>query len=44
VRLTDQIWRWLDEIDRDAVRACLHNHYSLTIRTMVEPYVFSLRR
>jgi xylose isomerase len=40
VRFTEQIWKWLDEIDRDVVRDCLHRHDFLTIRKMMEPYVF----
>jgi xylose isomerase len=44
VRFTDRIWKWLDEIDRDVVRRCLHNHDFLTVRKMMEPYVFPLSR
>jgi xylose isomerase len=44
VRFTDQIWKWLDQIDRETVRACLHNHDFLTIRKMMEPYVFPAGR
>ena len=44
VRFTDQVWKWLDEIDRDVVRDCLHRHDFLTVRKMMEPYVFPLLR
>jgi xylose isomerase len=44
VRFTEQVWKWLDEIDRDLVRDCLHRHDFLTVRKMMEPYVFPLLR
>ena len=42
VRFTEQVWKWLDEVDRDLIRGCLHRHDFLTIRKMMEPYVFPL--
>jgi hypothetical protein len=44
VRFTEQIWTWLDEIDRNIVRECLHKHDFMTIRKMMEPYIFPLLR
>ena len=44
VRFTEQVWKWLDEIDRNVIRECLHKHDFLTIRKMMEPYVFPLLR
>lgn len=44
VRFTDQVWKWLDEIDRNVVRECLHKHDFLTVRKMMEPYIFPLLR
>ena len=44
VRFTEQVWKWLDEMDRDAIRDCLHGHDFLTIRKMMEPYIFPLLR
>jgi xylose isomerase len=44
VRFTEQVWKWLDEIDRDAIRDCLHRHDFLTVRKMMEPYIFPLLR
>jgi len=44
VRFTEQVWKWLDEIDRNVVRDCLHQHDFLTIRKMMEPYIFPPQR
>jgi len=44
VRFTDQVWKWLDEIDRDVINNCLHSHDFLTVRKLMEPYVFPLLR
>jgi hypothetical protein len=44
VRFTEQVWKWLDEIDRNAIRDCLHRHDFLTVRKMMEPYIFPLLR
>jgi xylose isomerase len=44
VRFTEQVWKWLDEIDRDVIRDCLHRHDFLTVRKMMEPYIFPLLR
>ncbi|UCG49868.1 MAG: sugar phosphate isomerase/epimerase [Phycisphaerales bacterium] len=44
VRFTEQLWQWLDEIDRDVIRDCLRKHDFLTIRKMMEPYIFPLLR
>jgi xylose isomerase len=44
VRFTQQVWQWLDEVDRDVVRECLHKHDFLTVRKMAEPYIFPLLR
>jgi hypothetical protein len=44
VRFTEQVWHWLDEIDRETVREHLRNHNFLAIRKMMEPYVFPRRR
>lgn len=44
VRFTEQIWRWLDEIDRDVIREHLHRHDFLAVRKMMEPYLFPLLR
>jgi len=43
-RFTDQVWKWLDEVDRDVFVEHLHKHDFLAIRKMMEPYVFSLGR
>jgi len=43
-RFTEQIWKWLDEIDRDAIREHLHSHNFLAVRKMMEPYLFPLLR
>lgn len=42
VRFTEQLWKWLDEIDRDAIREHLHKHNFLAVRKMMEPYLFPL--
>ncbi len=42
VRFTEQVWKWLDQVDRDVIRQCLHQHDFLTIRKMMEPYIFPL--
>ena len=39
-RFTEQVWNWLGRMDRDTIRTCLHKHDFLTIRKMMEPYVF----
>lgn len=44
VRFTEQLWRWLDEIDRDVIREHLHRHDFLAVRKMMEPYLFPLLR
>ena len=44
VRFTEQVWHWLDEIDRETVREHLRNHNFLAIRKMMEPYVFPCLR
>jgi xylose isomerase len=44
VRFTEQVWKWLDEIDRDTIREHLHRHDFLAVRKMMEPYVFPLLR
>lgn len=44
VRFTEQLWRWLDEIDRDMIREHLHRHDFLAVRKMMEPYLFPLLR
>jgi xylose isomerase len=42
VRVTDQLWKWLDEIDRDAIHHHLLQHDFLAIRKMMDPYLFPL--
>ena len=42
VRFTEQLWKWLDEIDRDVIREHLHKHNFLAVRKMMEPYLFPL--
>ena len=44
VRFTEQVWKWLDEIDRGVIRDHMHRHDFLTIRKMMEPYIFPLKR
>jgi len=44
VRFTEQLWKWLDEIDRDVIREHLHRHDFLAVRKMMEPYLFPLLR
>ncbi len=44
VRFTEQLWRWLDEIDRDVIREHLHRHDFMAVRKMMEPYLFPLLR
>jgi xylose isomerase len=44
VRFTEQIWKWLDEIDRNAIRQHLQRHDFLAVRKMMEPYLFPLLR
>lgn len=41
-RFTEQLWKWLDEIDRDVIRDHLHQHDFLAVRKMMEPYLFPL--
>jgi xylose isomerase len=44
VRFTEQLWKWLEEIDRDVIREHLHRHNFLAVRKMMEPYLFPLLR
>jgi xylose isomerase len=41
VRITDRIWKWLDEVDRESVRHHLERHEYIPILKMFEPYLFS---
>jgi xylose isomerase len=41
VRMTERIWNWLDEVDRDAIRHHLDRQEFLPIMKMFEPYLFS---
>lgn len=43
-RFTEQVWKWLDEIDRDEIREYLHKNEFLAVRKMMEPYIFPLLR
>jgi xylose isomerase len=40
VRFTDQLWRWLDHIDRDAIRQHLLRNDFISVRKMMEPHLF----
>jgi len=40
VRFTQQVWNWLDRIDRTQIRTHLKNHNFLEIRKMMEPHIF----
>jgi xylose isomerase len=40
VRCTEQLWRWLDQADREAIRQCLLRNDFISVRKMMEPYIF----
>ena len=42
VRVTDQLWRWLREIDRRAIHQHLLQHDFLSIRKLIDPHLFPL--
>jgi xylose isomerase len=41
VRITNRIWTWLDQIDRDMVRHHLERHEFLPILKLLEPFLFA---
>jgi xylose isomerase len=41
VRITECIWGWLDDVDREAIRHHLDRHEYLPILKMFEPYLFA---
>lgn len=41
VRFTERLWNWLDEIDRRWIRERLQRDDFLSIRRMMEPYLFA---
>ena len=42
-RFTNQLWEWLDTIDRDRIRHHLDRHEALPILKMLEPHLFNAR-
>jgi xylose isomerase len=40
VRITDRIWKWLDVVDRDAIRHHLDRQEFLPIMKIMEPFLF----
>jgi len=42
-RFTDQLWKWLDEVDRDKIRKSLLRHDFVGLRKMLYPNVFPLQ-
>jgi hypothetical protein len=40
VRMTNRIWKWLDVIDRDAIRHHLDRQEFLPIMKLMEPFFF----
>jgi xylose isomerase len=41
-RFTERLWKWLDEVDREQIRECLHRHDFMTVRKLMEPSIFPL--
>jgi xylose isomerase len=39
-RVTQRIWEWLDEVDREEIRQRLHRHDYMSVRKLMEPYLF----
>jgi hypothetical protein len=42
VRFTERIWKWLDEVDRDQVREHLLRNDFISVRKLMDPYLFPL--
>lgn len=40
-RFTDQLWRWLDTVDRNEIREHLRQHDFIWVRKLMEPYLFA---
>jgi hypothetical protein len=40
VRVTEQLWNWLDRVDRAEIRERLTRNDFIGIRKMMEPFVF----
>jgi xylose isomerase len=43
-RFTAQLWAWLDQVDRARIRECLQRDDFVTVRQMMEPYLFAARQ
>ena len=41
VRITDRIWNWLDQMDREMIRHYLDRHEYMPILKMLEPFLFA---
>ncbi len=39
-RFTAQLWKWLDQVDREAIRECLRRDDFVAVRKMLQPHVF----
>jgi len=40
-RFTDQLWRWLDVVDRNEIREHLRRNDFIWVRKLMEPYLFA---
>jgi len=43
-RFTAQLWAWLDHVDRHQIRECLERDDFVSVRKMMEPYLFAARQ
>lgn len=41
VRITNRIWNWLDQVDREAIRGHLERHEFMPVLKMLEPALFA---
>ena len=41
VRITNRIWNWLDQVDREEIRRHLDRHEFMPVLKMLEPWLFA---